>query len=149
MKFIIYLLLFGLLMTSCNSSSMIKGETRYLYPDYIAYNQPQRMVASIKEGSIVISVNCKYVELKGEMFYEKFHIKMEVAEIIEQDSVMGSAAPYATTYKGRDMSEPNTKDILTIVEVPGKPIGVYFKAIQQTTKEEVSIGFMCKSSDYE
>ena len=107
------------------------------------------MVASIKEGSIVISVNSKYVELKGEVFYEKFHIKMEVAEIIEQDSIMGISAPYATTYKGRDMSEPNTKDILTIVEMPGKPIGVYFKAIQQITNKEISIGFMCKSKNYE
>lgn len=143
MKFIIYLLFFGVLMTACNSSPTIKDETRYLYPDYIACNQPQRMTASIKEGSIIISANSKYVELKGEIFYKRFHIKMEVTEIIEQDSVMGT--PYATTYKGRDMSEPNTKDILTIVEVPGKPIGVYFKAIQQTTNEEMSIGFMCKS----
>lgn len=149
MKFITYLLLAGLLMTACNSSPTIKNKTRYLYPDYIAYNQPQRMVASIKEGSIVISVNSKYVELKGEVFYEKFHIKMEVAEIIEQDSIMGISAPYATTYKGRDMSEPNTKDILTIVEMPGKPIGVYFKAIQQITNKEISIGFMCKSKNYE
>ena len=64
-------------MTACNSSPTIKDETRYLYPDYIACNQPQRMTASIKEGSIIISANSKYVELKGEIFYKKFQLEKQ------------------------------------------------------------------------
>ena len=71
---------------------------------------------------------------------------MKVNEIIEQDSTLGSAvAMYTTTYKGKDLSEKNTKDIISIVEVPGKPIWVYFKAIELSSNKENSLGFICKS----